>query len=129
MRNVILILILAFTLPFIGCRSGDQEKLVGTWKQIPYTNPEEASDQNMWIFTGGNELTIKTISTEEIISDSVVNEYTYDIDGDKLRIFDGLEPHNGEYWVDVLDKEYLKMTKKKSSDGKAAWVRYEFVKE
>lgn len=130
MRNTIFIFILAFTIPFIGCRTSEKEKLIGSWRQIPFTDPADTIKTryiNTWVFTGGDELVIKVFDIQD--EDSIEVKYTYSIDGDKLRMFDGDVWFNGEYWVDVLDKKYLKMTKKKDGSGEAAWLRYEFVKE
>lgn len=134
MKNTIIILILAFTIPFIGCRNKEDQKLVGTWKEIPFVKPEEAPEINMWSFYSGDALEIEsTNQTGEV--DTVI--YTYDIDGSTLKIFGegAYSPASGdvrgEYWVDELDDKYLKMTKRKHPDGStdAAFLRKELVKQ
>ncbi len=134
MKNIVIILILAITIPFIGCRNKEDQKLVGVWKEIPFVKPEDAPEIKLWNFYAGDALEIESTSQEGEV-DTV--QYTYDIDGSTLKIF-GDDPYGpatgdvrGEYWVDVLDKEYLKMTKRKHPDGSTdgAFLRKELVKQ
>lgn len=135
MKNLFLVLVLAFTLPFIGCRSNDQEKLIGIWDEIPFTNPAESTHETEWIFYSGDRLEVQTTAIESS-EDSTVYKYTYAIDGSKLRVFNEIKedtiasgPHGGEFWVQELGDEYMKITKEKSLSGDYAFERFEFVKQ
>ncbi len=140
MKNIIIVLILAFTIPFIGCRNKEDQKLVGTWKEIPFVKPEEALEIKIWSFYAGDALEIESTSQAGEV-DTLL--YTYNIDGSTLKIFgDGVYGPatgdvRGEYWVDALDKEFLKMTKRKHPSDTAYWggstdgafLRIELVKQ
>lgn len=134
MKNAVIILILAFTLLFIGCRNNEDQKLIGVWKEIPFVDPNDAPNTKLWSFYAGDALEIEITSTTGEV-DTLV--YSYGIDGNTMNIF-GDAPYapaagdvRGEYWVDVLDKEFLKMTKRKHPDGSTdgAFLRKELVKQ
>ncbi len=138
MKNIIIVFILVFTIPFIGCRNKEDQKLVGTWKEIPFIRPEEAPEIIIWSFYAGDALKIAKTSQSTGEVDSIL--FRYDIGGSTLKIFTGSGEDEylpvagdqcGEYWVDVLDDEYLKMTKRKHPDGStdAAFLRKELVKQ
>lgn len=127
MKNFIIVLVFGLSLLSVGCMKKKEEKLIGEWKQIPFTDPDSVISFNFWTFYAGDALIIK----DSIIGDTLLEsvQYTYDIDGSKLRIFgdwaygpDAGDPR-GEYWVDQLSDDYLKMTKRKhpSNINDTAW--------
>jgi len=126
MKNFIVILVLGASLLVAGCRGKKEEKLIGEWKQIPFVDPTTVSYFNYWTFYPGDALVIKKDYIEGgTPSDST--QYTYDLDGSKLRIFGdwGYAPAagdpRGEYWIDQLNDDYLKMTKRKHPADTAEW--------
>lgn len=125
MKNFIIVLAFGFSLLAIGCRGKKEEKLVGEWKQIPFVDPETVTSYNFWIFYPGDALIIKDSVIEGDLIESI--QYTYDLDGSKLRIFGdwGYAPAagdpRGEYWIDQLNDDYLKMTKRKHPADTAWW--------
>lgn len=121
-----------------GCRGSQQNRLVGYWKQVPFTNPETTSQTYYWQFYAGSGA-VRERYIDNVLEDSV--SYTYSIDGSVLSIFAATTEQEeaylpssgeplGEFWVDVLTNEKLKATRRKHSDGSedAAFLRIEMVK-
>lgn len=137
MKNTIvaIVLVLSFSLLF-SCRSNQQNKLVGTWKYIYHTEPDSSSVK-LWTFFSESELEIEDIS--EV--DTILRVYSFSIEGSELNIFGdeaelgpyaaGPNEFRGKYWVDELNKEYLKIEKTEHGDGSEgnAYLRVEMVKQ
>ncbi len=61
---------LSIILPFIviavcfaNCKINRQDKLIGYWKQVPFTDPDSAVSETYWTFYAGDLLEIYTLST------------------------------------------------------------------
>ena len=139
MKKITLItFVLLSIVVLFGCRGSQEGRLVGYWKQVPFTAPETTLRTYYWQFYAGNTIVRETYIDNEI-SDST--DYTYSIDGSILHIFPttdeqelSYEPGSGEpmgeFWVDLLTKEAMKATRVKHPDGTedAAFLRIELIK-
>lgn len=135
------IAILVIIITIIGCRGSQQNRLVGYWEQIPFTDPEDeekTTSKIYWQFYAGDEV-LREIYSMDTLTDTVL--FRYNIDGSVLNIFASSEDQEesytagsglpmGEYWVDVLTNDNLKATRRKHPDGSegAAFIRLELVK-
>ncbi|MFA6400530.1 MAG: hypothetical protein WCX31_02740 [Salinivirgaceae bacterium] len=96
-----------------SCRGSQQDKLLGDWERIPFTEPTEI--KNYWRFYSGSAIEIFTLDNGVLYGDTL--KYTYSIDGKTFSIFgDGgydaaAGDIRGKYWVDELSDSYLKLTK------------------
>jgi len=136
MKNYYIVIILLFTLALSACRGDQQNKLIGVWEQIPFTEPD--SIHTYWQFFAGDALFIYTI--DEAMKDTTkFLKFAYNVDGSTFTVLTGQDdpPYSsaapdarGEYWVDELSNSNLKMTKRKHPDGTtdAVYMRIELVK-
>lgn len=120
-----------FSIFFVGCRGDQQAKIIGKWKEIPFTEP--TNTEKHWLFYSGDALTIYTVE-DSVEVDSTF--YLYDIEANTFEVV-GEGPYlnaaadpRGEYEVDELTDKYFKITKKKHPDGttNGAYLRIEMVK-
>lgn len=133
MKKVLTIATLIFIVILTSCRGKDQY-LIGVWKEVPFVSPDSTNENSTWNFYAGDALVIKTIYKSDKKNDSI--SYTYSLSGSKLTIYGDWDYQpavgdiRGEYWVDVLKKKELKITKRKHPDGEkgGAYIRKEFVK-
>ena len=129
----ILILIATVAVIISGCRGSQQNKLIGTWKQIPFTKP--TGSETLWEFYAGDALVVSNYDTAGVFMDSI--SYTYSIDRSTFDVFGdgtylpGAGDPRGEFWVDELTDTNFKITKRKHPDGSTdgAYLRLEFVKQ
>jgi hypothetical protein len=96
-----------------SCRGSQQDKLIGDWERIPFTQPTEVKDY--WRFYSGDALEVFTLDNGVLDGDTL--KYTYSVDGKTFSIFgDGayytaIKDIRGKYRVDELNDSYLKLTK------------------
>jgi hypothetical protein len=136
MKNYYTLFSLLFLVVLLGsCRGDEQNKLIGNWEQIPFTNPDSTPTKIFWRFYAGDAVTIFRVSGE--VTDSL--QYTYNISGQVFDVFPGIDDvqyltaardPRGQYWVDMLKDSQFKATKRKHPDGTtgAAFMRVELVK-
>ena len=139
MKNYYTLFSLLFLVVLLSnCRGDDQNKLIGNWEQIPFTDPNDpvaTPTKIFWKFYAGDAVTIYRVTGE--VTDSL--QYTYNISGQDFDIFSGIDDGQylpaardprGQYWVDLLKDNQLKATKRKHPDGttSAAFMRVELVK-
>lgn len=123
-----------------ACHGSQQEKLIGTWEQIPWNDPKNTSQQVLWKFYAGDLLTVYKVE-DEVIIDSMF--YTYEVSGSDFGIYSyteeegydytylpGARDIRGSYWIDHLSDSNFKTTKIKHPDGTtdAVYLRIELVK-
>lgn len=119
-----------------ACRGDQQSKLIGTWEQISFYDPEVNTTKTMWEFYAGDAVHIYKVNDDATV-DSL--KYTYNISGSTFEVFSGADDPEylhaardprGSYWVDELKKSTFKITKRKHADGTtdAVYMRLEFVK-
>ncbi len=134
-KNLFIILAFIAVSFFYNCRGDQQNKIIGTWKQIPFTNPETTPDTVLWQFYPADRLVIYRINAKG--TDSL--QLTYNISGYVLDVFPGdddptyskdARDPRGQYWVDLLTNDQCKATKRKHPDNTtdAAFMRIELVK-
>jgi hypothetical protein len=123
---------------FATCKGDYDNKIIGNWKQIPFTNPETATEIKYWQFYAGDRLEIVTINADSEPVDTMI--FSYYIDKSTLDILDGpggngeylpaAGDYRGQYWVDELNKKYFKISKRKHPDGSTdgAYLRVEMAK-
>ena len=61
---------LSIILPFIivalcfaNCKINRQDKLIGSWKVVPFTDPDSATNIKYWVFYAGDRLEVYSVST------------------------------------------------------------------
>ena len=132
------------TLIFItACSKNNEDKMIGTWKQIPFYNPDSVEYINYWLFYAGGRLEVTSVFKN---GTSVIDSsHTYDVNKNTFAI---LGPGDyvpdagdirGTYWIDELNKKFLKVTKrehpsdpniyKPDSTSSSPYMRIEFVKQ
>lgn len=135
MKKGLILAIIGLSVIFVNCR-GKDDLLVGTWKEVIFKPEETLTETNEWIFYAGDALIVMTQKKDSNKLDSVT--YTYSMTGkNSLTIYGDWDYSpavgdiRGEYWVDVLKKKSLKMTKRKHPDGSkdGVYIRKEFVKK
>jgi len=134
MKKIFGIVVLGIALIVVsGCRGSQQNKLIGAWKQVPYTKPD--GSEIIWEFYAGDAVVVSNFDTAGVFIDSV--SYTYSIDRSTFNVFgDGdyyqaQRDPRGEYWVDELGDSNFKITKRKHPDGSTdgVYLRLEFIKQ
>jgi len=145
MKNIKLIIPFAVVaLCFATCKIDRQDKMIGVWKQIPFTNPDSC-DIKYWMFYAGDVLetfVIKHDSLGELTDTMPSVQYTYYTEGKQLTISNssgddsdyivGMNDIRGTYWIDELKKKKrMKMTRRKHPNGEkaGAFYRIELVKQ
>lgn len=48
---------------FANCKINRQDKLIGSWKVVPFTDPDSALSVSYWIFFAGDRLEVYSVST------------------------------------------------------------------
>ena len=48
---------------FANCKINRQDKLIGSWKVVPFTDPDSAVSETYWTFYAGDLLEVYTLST------------------------------------------------------------------
>ncbi len=48
---------------FANCKINRQDKLIGSWKVVPFTDPDSATNIKYWIFFAGDRLEVYSVST------------------------------------------------------------------
>lgn len=138
MKNLIILSVILFSFASISCRNSKGEKAIGTWKQIPFTNPDSVTQMKYWRFYSGDALIITTYHYDENKGDYVDSiQYTYNVDGNDLKVYGDWDysassgDPRGQYWIDEINDDYLKMTKRKHPDGSTsgAFLRIELAKQ
>lgn len=140
----IIIPFVAVALCFATCKIDRQDKMIGLWKQIPFTNPDSCNIQ-YWLFYAGDIMETYVMGFDSVgeRTDTVSSkQYTYYTEGKTLVIFNtsgddsdfivGSTDIRGTYWVDELKKKKrFKMTRRKLPDGTkgGAYMRVELVKQ
>jgi hypothetical protein len=139
--NIFLLICTVFFL--VGCSNKMEDKLIGNWKQIPFYNPDSVAFTYSWQFYAGDRLEItKNYKDGTTELDSA---FTYSVKNKTLNIFGswGYAPAAGDfrgaYWIDELDKKYLKITKREHPNDTAVYkpdtvkvspyLRIEFAKQ
>ena len=56
---------LAIALCFAACKLDRQDKLVGVWRQVPFTDPDSVTSYTYWTFYAGDVLEVFTIETDK----------------------------------------------------------------
>lgn len=64
MRIKTILPFLAVALCFATCKIDRQDKLVGIWRQVPFTDPDSVSTITYWTFYAGDVLEVFTIETD-----------------------------------------------------------------
>ncbi len=119
-----------------SCSIDRQNKLIGYWKRVPFTNPD-SSTISYWTFYAGDVLEVYNVSVAGDTSDTTV--YIYSTKGKELSIL----PDNdgaissasgdicGKFWLDELKKrKTIKMTRIEVAGKKSgAYMRIELVKQ
>ncbi len=135
MKNILgTIIVLLFVVLFGSCRGDQQNKLIGSWEQIPFAEPD--TNKIVWHFYAGDAVVIYNVIREEK-TDSI--HYSYNIDGTIFDVFEGANnpkylpsagDPRGQYWVDELSDSNFKITKRKHPDGSTdgVYLRFEMVK-
>ena len=64
MKKISIILsFVAIALCFATCKINRQDKLIGYWRVIPFTDPDSATSISYWIFYAGDRLEVYSISS------------------------------------------------------------------
>ena len=64
MKKISIILsLVAIALCFASCKINRQDKLIGYWKVVPFTDPDSAAAVTYWIFYAGDRLEVYSLST------------------------------------------------------------------
>ena len=122
-RNLIIASAIITLAVVAGCRGSQQNKLIGIWEKIPFSEP--TSQSTYWQFFAGEALWVfdldTTISATDTLNLIIFGEGDYGTAAGDPR---------GEYWVDELNNDYFKVTKRKHPDGTtdAAYLRIELAK-
>ncbi|MBR5958839.1 MAG: hypothetical protein IKZ99_10795 [Salinivirgaceae bacterium] len=140
----IIIPFVAVLLCFATCKIDRQDKMIGLWKQIPFTDPDSC-EIRYWLFYAGDILETYVMGFDSVgeRTDTVsTNQYTYytegktlvvsSITGDDSDFIVGSTDIRGTYWIDQLKKKKrYKMTRRKLPDGTTggAYLRIEMVKQ
>ena len=64
MRIKTTFLFLVVALSFATCKIDRQDKLVGVWRQVPFTDPDSITTVTYWTFYAGDVLEVYTIETD-----------------------------------------------------------------
>lgn len=64
MRIKTILPFLAIALCFATCKIDRQDKLVGVWRQVPFTDPDSITAITYWTFYAGDVLEVFTIETD-----------------------------------------------------------------
>ncbi len=122
----------------LSCRDTEQSKLIGIWKRVLPTEPDTTLTE-YWKFYEGDKLEV--IFKQNNI-DSIV-EYSYVIKSSDFSIYNPISDANrpyheaqrdirGDYWVDELNKENYKITKRANplgEQGGFVYLRIELIKQ
>jgi hypothetical protein len=64
MKKISIILpFVIIALCFANCKINRQDKLIGSWKVVPFTDPDSATNVKYWIFYAGDRLEVYSLST------------------------------------------------------------------
>jgi hypothetical protein len=140
----ILPLILLSLIVFSGCLDKKESFLVGRWEDVPRI--AEPPVLNVWAFKDNNTFEIETYTYEEdgTLSESpsiITGQYTLEKKSLEYRLTletdEGSERYiyngsgviiNGEYWVEELDRDMLKMTREKWDYEGTPFLRLEMIR-
>ncbi len=146
-RTSIFLSFIAIAICFASCKIDRQDKLVGYWKQIPFTDPDSSRTFTYWTFYAGDILELYEINNTDTAyaqGDTLSKRtFTYTTQGKELNIFsEGRENDDdyiigsgdirGKYWMDEIKKgKRLKIVKRKHPNGSSDGVysRIELVKQ
>lgn len=127
---LILVLILSSS-----CVDRKTSFLIGKWKEASrIANP---SKEYIWTFKDDNNFTIEIYDIEEATGGPIsVYEGEYNLDRKSFEYRLDLQldtdisghPVRGEYWVDELDRNNLKITREDADVDGTPFLRYEFQK-
>ncbi len=122
-------------LVLVSCRD-KSEYLVGTWKQIPFTNPDSVRYKHSWKFYAGDALEVTTLDVKTGKDTTIKYTYSlarkeFSITNNEFEYVTGNGDIRGEYYVDELNKKRFKIRKTTHPGEKkgGAYARKEFVKE
>lgn len=78
MKKISIILsFVVIALCFANCKINRQDKLIGYWKVVPFTDPDSATTVTYWIFYAGDRLEVYNISTVDSLGNHTdVSELT-----------------------------------------------------
>ena len=62
-RLSIILSLVVVALSFSTCKINRQDKLIGQWKVVPFTDPDSATSVTYWIFYAGDRLEVYNVST------------------------------------------------------------------
>ena len=112
----IIIPFVAVLLCFATCKIDRQDKMIGLWKQIPFTAPDSC-EIKYWLFYAGDILETYVVGLDSVgeRTDTLsTNQYTYYTEGKTLVISSttgddddfvvGSKDIRGTYWIDELKK-------------------------
>lgn len=138
MKKILPILIIALVV-FSGCLKKKESFLVGKWQDVPrVTNP---AFLNVWAFKDNNTFEVESFKYLEdgSVGESVnlsIGEYNLKKKNLEFRLTleytEGtpLSYYNveGEYWVEELDRDFLKITREKKDGDGNPFLRLEFIR-
>lgn len=77
MRIKTILPFLAIALCFATCKIDRQDKLVGVWRQVPFTDPDSITTITYWTFYAGDVLEVFTIETDssKVNPDNIVKPH------------------------------------------------------
>lgn len=56
---------------FANCKINRQDKLIGSWKVVPFTDPDSATTKAYWIFYAGDRLEVYSVSTVDSLGNHI----------------------------------------------------------
>lgn len=155
MKRSLMLAFVAVAICFASCKIDRQDKLIGYWKQVPFSDPDSVRTLTYWTFYDGDVLELLTVSNPSLNADDTsanqtsqpsdtisLARYSYNTQGKELNIskqgengddyyFVGSDDIRGKYWMDELKKgKRLKMVKREHPDGSkgGVYMRIELVK-
>ncbi|MCQ2375490.1 MAG: hypothetical protein MJ069_06300 [Salinivirgaceae bacterium] len=146
-KTIVISLFAVIATIFVSCKMDHQNRYIGVWERVSFSNPDSADRRSEWTFYAGDKLEIATVYIEGRKKDSTLNDtinfeqYVYSTEGHTLNIYgiNGDEDYDpasgnirGNYWVDELKKgKRIKMTRRQHPDGStgAAFYRIELTKK
>lgn len=138
MKKILPILIIALIV-FSGCLKRKESFLVGKWQDVPRV--VEPTYLNVWSFKDNNTFEIESFKYLEdgSLGESVnISKGEYNLEKKNfefrltLEYTEGtpLSYYNveGEYWVEELDRDLLKITREKMDGDQNPFLRLEFIR-
>jgi hypothetical protein len=144
MKKILPILIIALVV-FSGCLKRKESFLVGKWEDVPRV--AESSVLNVWAFKDNNTFEIQmfpyledgtigdvyeVLTGEYTVKKKNVNEFRLILeleDDNNTYIYNGAGVRvSGEYWIEELDRDILKMTREKWEYESHPFLRIEMIR-